>query len=109
MSTMIGPKLGRAAAGEGEDDETAQADAILQAQLAHRAMGEMLAAFESAGRKRPGALDGVLELLALLRRLRSEIEETWLSKPNVQLETYEGAAWWGPLRDITPTLKNLRR
>jgi hypothetical protein len=109
MSTMVGPKLGRATSHEPEDDEVSEADAILQAQVAHRALGEMLAAFESAGRKKPGVLDAYLELLALLRRVRKETEEAWLSRPSALLEDCDGDAWWGPLRDITPTLKNLRR
>ena len=108
MSILAGPKLGRAA-GAAEDNEISQADAILQAQAAHRALAETLAAFESAGRKRPGVLDGYLELLALLRRVLGEIEESWLRRPHPLLEPLDGAAWWGPLRDVTPTLKNLRR
>jgi hypothetical protein len=109
MSTMVGPKLGRATSREPDDDEVSEADAILQAQVAHRALGEMLAAFESAGRKKPGVLDAYLELLALLRRVRKDVEEGWLSRPSALLEDCEGDEWWGPLRDVTPTLKNLRR
>jgi hypothetical protein len=109
MPLLVGPKLGRALAGAAVADEMAEADAILQAQAAHRALGEMLGAFESAGRKRPGLLDGYLELLAHMRRVRDEIEESWFSRPSALLEPCEGGAWWGPLRDVTPTLKNLRR
>ena len=109
LHLIPGPKLGRAASQDDGGDETSQADAILQAQAAHRALGELRAGFEAAGRKRPGLLDGVLEVLALMGRLRKDIEETWLSRPNALLESYEGAEWWGPLRDVTPTLKHLRK
>jgi hypothetical protein len=109
MSTLPGPKAGRAATADVEGDELGRADAILQAQAAHRALAATLAAFESAGRRRPGLLDAYLELLALARRVMEEIEERWLRAPHPLLEAVEGDAWWGPLRDVTPTLKNLRR
>ena len=109
MPMLVGPKLGRALSQAVDADETSEADAILQAQTAHRALGEMIAAFEAAGKKRPGLLDGYLELLALMGRVRTEIEESWFSRPNALLEPCEGDTWWGPLRDVTPTLKNLRR
>lgn len=109
MCTLVGPKLARARSAGPDGDETAEADAILQAQIVHRAVERMLGAFEAAARKRPGILDPYLELLELLRRVRKEVEAGRLSKPSALLEPYEGAEWWGPLRDVTPTLKNLRR
>jgi hypothetical protein len=109
LHLLPGPKLARAISQDGFEDEMSAADAILQAQAAHRALGEMLATFEAAGRKKPALLDGVLELLALVRRLQKEIEEAWFSRPNALLEAYEGGEWWGPLRDVTPTLRQLRK
>ncbi|HEX7897873.1 MAG TPA: hypothetical protein VF950_08945 [Planctomycetota bacterium] len=108
MPMLVGPKLGRAMS-QDAGDEVSAADAILQAQIAHRALGEILAAFDSIGRKRPGSLDAYLELLSLIGRVRKDIEETWFSRPNALLEPCEGDTWWGPLRDVTLTLKNLRR
>ncbi len=109
LHLLPGPKLGRALSNEEEADEVSAADAILQAQVAHRALGETLSVIEAAGRKKPALMDGALELLALVRRLQKDIEETWFSRPNALLEPCEGAEWWGPLRDVTPTLKHLRK
>jgi hypothetical protein len=104
---LLAPKLGRAAGAAG--DEAEQADAILQAQVAHRALGEMAAAFESIRRRAPGLGDAMLDLLTFMKALRSGIERRWLEQPCPLLEPVEGDAWWGPLRDITPTLKHFRR
>src|SRR6185436_17242553 len=96
--TLAGPKLGRATM-ETEDE----------AQVAHRALVAMSAALEAIRRRDPSLGDAMLDLLAFMKRLRVEIEERWLSKPCALLEPAEGASWWGPLRDITPTLKHFRR
>jgi hypothetical protein len=109
LHLLPGPKLARAISQDETDDEVSTADAILQAQAAHRALGEMIATFEAAGKKKPALLDGVLELLALVRRLQKEIEEAWFSRPNALLESFDGLDWWGPLRDVTPTLRHLRK
>jgi hypothetical protein len=106
--TMVGPKLGRAA-GTDEVDEAEEADAILQAQVAHRMLAEMGAAFEAIRRRRPELGDGMIEVLALMKRMRLEIEERWLSKPNGLLESAADGRWWGPLRDVSGTLKSFRR
>jgi hypothetical protein len=105
--TLVSPKLGRATMEPG--DETEEADSILQAQVAHRALAVMAAALEAIRRRRPELGDQMLDLLAFMKRLRGDIEERWLSKPCALLEPVEGDAWWGPLRDITPTLKHFRR
>jgi hypothetical protein len=105
--TLVSPKLGRATMEVG--DEIEEADSILQAQVAHKALASMAAALETIRRRRPELGDQMLDLLAFMKRLRGDIEERWLSKPCAILETVEGDAWWGPLRDITPTLKHFRR
>ena len=105
--TLVSPKLGRATMEPG--DETEEADSILQAQVAHKALASMAAALEAIRRRRPELGDQMLDLLAFMKRLRGDIEERWLSKPCALLEPVDGAAWWGPLRDITPTLKHFRR
>jgi hypothetical protein len=105
--TLVSPKLGRATMEPG--DQTEEADSILQAQVAHRALAVMAAALEAIRRRRPELGDQMLDLLAFMKRLRSDIEERWLSKPCSLLEPVEGDAWWGPLRDIMPTLKHFRR
>ena len=109
LHLLPGPKLGRALSIGDEGDEVDVADSILQAQVAHVALGETLKVVEAAGRRKPALMDAALELLALIRRLQKDIEEAWFSRPNALLETYEGADWWGPLRDVTPTLKHLRK
>jgi hypothetical protein len=105
--TLVSPKLGRATMAAG--DEIEEADAILQAQVAHRALAAMAAALESIRKRRPELGDQMLDLLAFMKRLRADIQERWLSRPCALLEPVDGDAWWGPLRDITPTLKHFRR
>ena len=105
--TMVAPKLGRATMEPG--DEVQEADAILQAQVAHRSLAAMAGALESMRRRDASLGDAMLDLLTLMKRLRGEIEERWLSKPCALLEPVTGEVWWGPLRDITPTLRNFRR
>jgi hypothetical protein len=104
---LVPPKLGRA--GEPPGDEFERADAILQAQVVHRALAEMSAALEAIRMRRPDLGDAMLDLLALMKRMRSDIERRWLSQPCDLLEPVEGDVWWGPLRDVTPALKSLRR
>ena len=105
--TLVGPKLGRATMEVG--DEVEEADAILQAQVAHRALVAIAGALETIRRRRPELGDQLLDLLAFMKRMRGEIEARWLARPCRILEPVEGDAWWGPLRDITPTLKHFRR
>ena len=105
--TLVGPKLGRATMEAG--DEVEEADAILQAQVAHRALTSIAAALEAIRRRRPDLGDQMLDLLAFMKRMRGEIEQRWLAKPCRLLEAVDGDSWWGPLRDITPTLKHFRR
>lgn len=105
--TLISPKLGRATMEAG--DEVEEADAILQAQVAHKALAGVAAALEQIRRRDPSLGDQMLDLLAFMKRLRGDIEERWLRRPCDLLEPVEGAAWWGPLRDITPTLRHFRR
>jgi hypothetical protein len=104
---LVSPKLGRATMAAG--DEIEEADSILQAQVAHRALAAMSAALESIRKRRPELGDQMLDLLAFMKRLRGDIQERWLSRPCALLEPVAGDAWWGPLRDITPTLKHFRR
>lgn len=104
---LISPKLGRATMECG--DEIEEADSILQAQVAHRALASVAAALESIRKRRPELGDQMLDLLAFMKRLRLDIEQRWLSKPCALLEPVEGVAWWGPLRDITLTLRHFRR
>jgi len=104
---LVGPKLGRAFAPAA--DEAGRADAILQAQAAHRALAEMSGALEAVRGRRPDLGDAMLDLLALMKRMRAGIEERRLSLPCGLLEPVEGDAWWGPLRDVTPALRSLRR
>jgi hypothetical protein len=104
---LVSPKLGRATMEAG--DEVEEADSILQAQVAHRALATMAAALEAIRKRRPELGDQMLDLLAFMKRLRGDIEARWLSKPCAILEPVDGGAWWGPLRDITPTLKHFRR
>ncbi|HVE38393.1 MAG TPA: hypothetical protein VNM14_00810 [Planctomycetota bacterium] len=105
--TLVGPKLGRATMETG--DEIEEADNILQAQVAHRALVAIASALEAIRRRQPELGDQMLDLLAFMKRLRGEIEQRWLARPCRILEAVEGDAWWGPLRDITPTLKHFRR
>ncbi|MBI3854373.1 MAG: hypothetical protein HY293_01645 [Planctomycetes bacterium] len=104
---LVSPKLGRATMETG--DEVEEADAILQAQVAHRALAAVAASLETIRKRRPELGDQMLDLLAFMKRLRGDIEQRWLSKPSALLEPVEGDAWWGPLRDITPTLRHFRR
>lgn len=104
---LLSPKLGRATMEAGDDIE--EADSILQAQVAHRALVAMAAALEAIRKRHPELGDQMLDLLAFMKRLRGDIEDRWLSRPCAMLEPVEGDAWWGPLRDITPTLKHFRR
>jgi hypothetical protein len=104
---LVGPKLGRATMDAG--DEIEEADAILQAQVAHRALVAIAGALETIRRRQPELGDQMLDLLAFMKRMRGEIEERWLTRPCRLLEPIEGDVWWGPLRDITPTLKHFRR
>lgn len=105
--TLVSPKLGRATMDAG--DEIEEVDSILQAQVAHRALAAMAAALEAIRRRRPELGDQMLDLLAFMKRLRGDIESRWLARPCSLLEPVQGDAWWGPLRDITPTLKHFRR
>jgi hypothetical protein len=105
--SLVGPKLGRAVMQAG--DELEEADSILQAQAAHRALVAIAAALETIRRRRPELGDQMLDLLAFMKRLRVEIEGRWVSRPCRILEPVQGEAWWGPLRDITPTLRHFRR
>jgi hypothetical protein len=105
--TLPGAKLGRAS--EAAQDEIEVMDAILQAQVVHRVFGEMAAAMESMRRRRPSLGDTLLDLLRLIQSLRREIEDRWLSLPCDSLEPVPDGEWWGPLRDITPTLRYFRR
>ncbi|HYF01492.1 MAG TPA: hypothetical protein VEJ18_21395 [Planctomycetota bacterium] len=106
---MIVPKLARAVEVDREGDEIAQADAILQAQAVHRMLAEISAACRGAMRTRPSLEDALLDVLAGVERLLRTLEERWLSKPNPHLEPAPGDLWWGPLRDVSDTLKHFRR
>jgi hypothetical protein len=101
------PKLGRASLEP--EDQMQEADGILQAQVAHRALGSMAAALESMRRRDPSLGDSLIDLLAFLKRLTADIEARWLTKPCELLEAVEDGSWWGPVRDITPTLRHFRR
>ncbi|HVR86521.1 MAG TPA: hypothetical protein VMU54_19515 [Planctomycetota bacterium] len=105
--TLPVPKLGRATLEPG--DPMQEADGILQAQVAHRALASMAAAMEAIRRRDPSLGDALLDLLAFLRRLAADIQERWLTKPCELLESVDDGVWWGPVRDITPTLRHFRR
>lgn len=105
--SIVSPKLVRATMEAG--DEVEEADSILQAQVAHRALVAMAAALETIRKRRPELGDQMLDLLAFMKRLRRDIEDRWLSKPCAILEPVTDDSWWGPLRDITPTLRHFRR
>ncbi len=105
--TLVAPKLGRAAVEP--EDETEEADAILQAQVAHRVIAAMAAALQVMCRRDPSLGDAMLDLLAFMQRMSADIEERWLLKPCELLEPVEDGLWWGPVRDITPTLRHFRR
>jgi len=105
--TLPAPKLGRATLEPG--DEMQEADGILQAQVAHRALASMAAALETIRRRDPSLGDAMLDLLAFLQRLAADVEERWLRKPCELLEPVGDDSWWGPVRDITPTLRHFRR
>jgi hypothetical protein len=105
--TLPGAKLGRAS--EPAEDEFEVADTILQAQVVHRVLAGMAAALESIRRARPSLGDAMLDLLRLMQSLRGEVQARWLSLPCGLLEPAPADAWWGPLRDITPTLRYFRR
>jgi hypothetical protein len=85
------------------------ADSILQAQVVHRVLGGVVTTLESIRRARPSLGDAMLDLLRLIGSLRGEIESRWLALPSTLLEPAPDAEWWGPLRDITPTLRYFRR
>ena len=104
---LVPSKLGRAVMDA--PDEMSEADAILQAQVAHRALAAMGGALESIRRRRPELGDSMLDLRALMQRIERDIEERWLSRRCDLLEPVEDGIWWGPLRDITPTLRHFRR
>lgn len=94
---LVPGKLGRAA--RPAADAVEEADAILQAQAAHRALavvGEAAAA-------------GARVLGARVEALRRQIEARWLSRPSPLLEPVRDGPWWGPLRDVTGTLGRLSR
>lgn len=93
---LVPGKLGRAARPAGDPVE--EADAILQAQVAHRALGVVGEAAEAAGAR---------ELGARAEALRREIEARWLARPSALLEPVRDGVWWGPLRDVTGTLRRL--
>ncbi|MBV8880931.1 MAG: hypothetical protein JO332_13250 [Planctomycetaceae bacterium] len=105
--TLPAPKLGRATVPP--EDDMQEADGILQAQVAHRALASMAAALEAIRRRDPSLGDAMLDLLAFLKRLAADIEERWLSQPCELLEPVDDGSWWGPVRDITPTLRHFRR
>jgi hypothetical protein len=105
--TLLAPKLGRAAAEAA--DEAEEADGILQAQVAHRAIAAMAASLEVIRRRNPSLGDAMLDLLAFMKRMSGDIEERWLDKPCGLLEPVTDGSWWGPVRDITPTLRHFRR
>jgi hypothetical protein len=105
--TLPAPKLGRATLVP--EDEMQEADGILQAQVAHRALGSMAAALETIRRRDPSLGDAMLDVRSFLKRLAADIEERWLCKPCELLEPVEDDCWWGPVRDITPTLRHFRR
>jgi len=105
--TLVAPKLGRAAAEA--LDETEEADSILQAQVAHRVIAAMAAALEAMRRRDPSLGDAMLDLLAFMQRMSADIGRRWLEKPCELLEPLEDGSWWGPVRDITPTLRHFRR
>ena len=107
LHSIPGPKLGRATATGGDAFE--EADRILQAQVAHRALGEMADALQAARKRAPERTDAILDLLTLIQSMRGEIETRWLEKPSEYLEPATDSIWWGPLRDITPTLRHFRR
>ena len=104
---LPGTKLSRATMTGGDHFE--EADRILQAQVAHRTLGEMTDALQSARTRSPQRTDAILDLLALIQSMRGEIESRWLAKPSDLLEPAPDGVWWGPLRDITPTLRHFRR
>jgi hypothetical protein len=104
---LAGPKLGRAS--EAGEEEIEVADAILQAQVAHRALGDMSAALRAVAKRSPSLGDGALDLQVLIQGLRREIEERWLTLPCDLLEPARDGPWWGPLRDVSATLKQFRR
>lgn len=105
--TLVGPKLARAAARA--EDAMERADAILQAQVVHKALAAMHAALEAIRLRRPALADAMLDILALMKRMRRQIEQRWLILPCDLLAPATGDDWWGPLRDITPTLKHFRQ
>lgn len=107
--TMLAPKLSRASSREEEGgDEFELADRILQAQVAHKSLARMAAALEAIRRHRPSLGDEMLDLLALMKRLTVEIEDRWLGLPCAHLAPVQGEAWWGPLRDVSEALRDLR-
>lgn len=95
---LVPGKLSRAARPAG--DAVEEADAILQAQAAHRALGVVGEAAEAAGARVLGAR---------VEALRREIEARWLARPSPLLEPVRDGLWWGPLRDVTGTLRRLSR
>ena len=104
--SLPGAKLGRAC--EPAQDEIEVADSILQAQVAHRVLGGMMDSLESIRRARPALGDPMLDLFRLIQSLRVQVEGRWLSLPSEVLEPAPEDQWWGPLRDITPTLRFFR-
>ena len=63
----------------------------------------------SARKQAPRRTDTILDLLTLIQSMSREIESRWLEKPSEYLEPVIDTVWWGPLRDITPTLRHFRR
>lgn len=104
---LVAPKLVRATAEPA--DENQEADAILQAQVAHRAIAAMAALLDVIRRRDPSLADAMLDLRAFMQRMSAEIAERWLEKPCDLLELVSDGSWWGPVRDITPTLRHFRR
>jgi hypothetical protein len=104
---LPGAKLGRASGPA--RDEVEIADSILQAQVVHRVLGDVASTLEAIRRARPSLGDTMLDLLRLTGSLRGEIECRWLALPSTLLEPVPGAEWWGPLREIPPTLRYVRR
>jgi hypothetical protein len=51
----------------------------------------------------------MLEAMGLLRTMLGEVERRWLDQPCRLLGPATEDEWWGPLRDITGTLRHFRR
>ena len=76
--------------------------------MAHQALSRILEALETLRKKFPESTDVMLDLLLSVQALAGRIGERWLSRPCAVLEFSDDGVWWGPLRDITPTLRHFR-